>query len=231
MSGTRRVGKTGLQGIEHIGLVGLDLKEVIAALGLQQFQQRALGVDGVARKKSQSRVGRQEFGKVILEASWFIRFVAADGPLIQRQLGLLQKNIEHLHGRSVGVETLAARLSVDGGHPPTLVVGQHRFQPLRERMAKLVHGKLRECSGNRGVAGRTPLALRGSVTCENSPAKPSNAVTIEPPSVNRIPNPTAPLRSPGPTQRIRPVVHQNNFAVLLGGTLEKAGENAIIGKN
>ena len=153
MSGTRHVSKTGLQGIEHIGLVGLDLEQVIATLGLQQFQQRALGVDGVARKKPQSGVGRQEFRKVVLEASWFIRFVAADGPLIQRHLGLLQKDIEHLHGRPVGGEPLATRFSVDGGSPSAFAIAEHRLEPKRERTAKLLQGKPGQCAGNRRVAG------------------------------------------------------------------------------
>ena len=87
------VGKTGRHRIEYVGLVGLDLEQLIATLRLQQFHQRALGVDGVAREKLERGIGRQEFGKVVLETSRLIRFVAADRPLIQRHFGLLQKDI------------------------------------------------------------------------------------------------------------------------------------------
>ena len=74
----RRLGKTHLQRIEHVGLIGFDLEQIVATFGLQQFHQRPLGVDGIAGEKLQSWIGRQQFGKMIFETSRFVGFVAAD---------------------------------------------------------------------------------------------------------------------------------------------------------
>ena len=61
-------------------------------------RQRPLGVDRIAAEKLQGRIGRQQFGKMFLKAPGLVGFVAADRPLVQRQLDPLQENIEHLHG-------------------------------------------------------------------------------------------------------------------------------------
>ena len=48
-----RVGKTKLQGIEDLGLIGLDLKQVIAAFAGENVQQRTLCKNGVASEELQ----------------------------------------------------------------------------------------------------------------------------------------------------------------------------------
>ncbi len=62
----RFIGKTRLQRIEHVALVPLDLEQIIAGMGREEFQQRTLSEDGVAGKKPEGRIP----SKALCGARW-----------------------------------------------------------------------------------------------------------------------------------------------------------------
>ena len=146
--------KQSLQGIENLGLIGLDLKQVIAAFAGENVQQRTLRKNGVAGEKLQGGIGGQQFGKMVFQAARLVRFVVADGPLIEGHFHGVQKNIEHLHGRTVGIESLPTGFAVDGRRPTFLVIGERRFEPSRKRLLELGKRKFGEDAGDGRVARR-----------------------------------------------------------------------------
>ena len=145
-------GKTRVCCVQYIRLIRLYLKEIIATMLLQCFQERTLGKDCIARKQTQHRIEGEQLIQMRFETTRLVGFISADVVTHQGNFDIMNENIEHLDRIAVGISHLFGNFAVHGGGERTFF-GENDFQKFGNGFVKIVDGRFGEGAEERGIDG------------------------------------------------------------------------------
>jgi len=147
-------GKTRFCCIQYIRLIRLDLKEIIATVLLQHFQERTLGKDRIAREQTQHRIECEQLIQMRFETTRLVCFIPADVVTHQGNFDIMNENIEHLDRIAVSIFHLFGNFAVDGGGERTFF-GENDFQKFGNGFVKIFDGRFGKGAEEGGIDGRS----------------------------------------------------------------------------
>ena len=124
---------------------------------LDRRKQRALSEDRVAGQQFQARIHREQFSKMLFQATRLVGFVAVNGPTGEVQFEFLCKNVEHEKGIVVFVFHLLGDFAVDG--TGDRCCRKNDVQKLSEGGLEVGEREFFENTVQCGIAGRTLLSF------------------------------------------------------------------------
>ena len=88
-------GEASFRRIQYVRLIRLDLKEVIATVLFQHFQQRTLCEDRIASEQLEHRIVFEQFVQMGFEATGLIGLVAMNIETHECDFDVMSENVEH----------------------------------------------------------------------------------------------------------------------------------------
>jgi hypothetical protein len=119
--------------------------------------------DRIAGQKLEQRILCEKFGSMSFEATGFVGLVAANGILSKVDFDVVNENVQHVQGFSVGVAGLAGGLAVDGTDEEIVLIGEKSVKKFGEGGLKFFDGKGGKCSTEGGLSGCWSVESEGNL--------------------------------------------------------------------